>query len=261
MKKVLAFIALAMITIGVIVLAQTGNYEASIITATVAPLVITADRKREIFARLRKTHPGAIITPSYIRLEKKLEASQNKYSFSIVRDSNSDLSTEAKLDRNDKFLISDLGLFLRAGVGVPSAEVLQTYPNKKVFGGTNAPYLEYIYNGYMQIKVGSTVFIERLDLLQFRHVPDAQKRDGSYFAINAAGAEATSNVLAAAGNGVEILDSGFVLSNMLAEITPQILFSGDAKNEITLQFPDAPTIASTFPVMVLFGKGFLISSK
>ncbi len=215
-------------------------------------VVISPDRKRAIFSQVLANKgintDNAIVSEGYIRIERRLENGRNKISFSIVRDANSDTPTERKIDRNDKFLVTEMGIFLmHRSESKRGIEVLQTYPNTKVFvakdgGDTIANDLEAIYNGNISVKVGQTKFIEGMDLLRFRNVPQTQQN-----ATNA--------------NSQSTGKQGFF------ETTPQILFDGNQKHEIDIELPIDSTVTIASDVadhnnyIVLFCRGFLISNK
>lgn len=216
-------------------------------------VVISPDRKRSIYtqalANRNINRDNAIISEGYIRVEEKIVNGKGNYKFNITRDT-FDQITERKLDRNDKFLVTEIGIFLmrrlETQIGV---EVLQTYPNEVVFQNGvedqsfNYAHLESIYNGSLAVKVGQTKFIEGMDLLRFRNVPQSQE---------------SANIIFSQHNGKV---DGF------CETTPQILLSGDEKHEIEISIPVdantkiAHTANNTNNYLVLMCRGLLISSK
>jgi hypothetical protein len=222
-----------------------------VVSKGTAGVVISPDRKRSIYTQVLANKninaENSIISEGYIRVETKLINGKGIYEFSIVRDSNSDSITERKIDRNDKFLVTELAFFLMARLETKKGvEVLQTYPNPVVF--TNKAKtgsftdLECMFNGRLSVKVGQTNFIEGMDTLRFRNVPQVQ--------------QSSSNANTQSGGKM-----GFF------ETTPQILLSGDQKNEIRIEAPvDSAALISndndnTNNYIVMMCRGFLISSK
>ncbi len=227
-------------------------------------ITISTDRERAIFNRLAaaEREKNKIVTPGFIRVEKLLQNGNPKMDFQVLRDTNSDSITEQKLDRNDKFLATHLGLFLMLrDPSITGAEVLQTYPNAEVFDAMDgddptlylrdARHLETIYNGKLSITVGQTKYVEALDTRRFRNVPTSQQ-----ITIE----DATPVVISKIGNSEQSEKTGFI------DLTPQITFDGDQKNLITLEAPISGSHkiqSSTAPLayVVLVMRGFLITNR
>lgn len=210
--------------------------------------IISTDRERAIYSKYEKQYKDSkYISPSFVRVEKKIQNGVQTYDFGVTKDANSDSVTERKIDRKDLFVISHMGLFLMArlttNVGI---EVLQTYPNIYVFPDetTNfyGAHLEVFYNGLLSVKVGQTTFIEAMDTRQFRSVEDIQQ------------SSASTKSSAKSGSG-------------LVELTPQIILDGNQKNEIQVKAPVsaaakvANTNANTDNYLVFFARGFLLTQK
>lgn len=214
----------------------------------------TGDRGRDIFNRVKNTHPGKIVQPSYLRSEVVLRNGRPSYEFSFIKDGNSDAVTERKLDRNDQFVVTQLGLFWAHRIdGSEGSELLRT---NEIYlaDGTNVNSSHYgevrgalsvLYNGSIAITVGQTKFLEALDTYQFRSE--------------------------AAGN---LKDAGFI------ELTPQVVLQGAQKNTIALTLPassgidveggsvtvwdvteNAMVSKPCKHIAVLFARGYLITNK
>ncbi len=117
-------------------------------------------------------------SPSYLRVEQTLGNTKNRYSFDIKK-TGAEIATERKLDRNDVFVVTHIGVYLIAQVSTTiGIEVLQTYPNADIFvaaTGFTPDHLNLIYSGHMELKIGSKVNIEALDMNKFRYVPTSQQ--------------------------------------------------------------------------------------
>jgi len=251
MKKSIFTIAIlvTMLTISIL-----SNYAFAGIGLTFATggVIISTDRMRAIYERAKKDpdNAGKIIVPHYIRIEQAVTNGKTKYSFLITRDSNSDTVTEQKLDRNDKFLACSMGLFLMKRLSTKlGGEVLYTFPNTKTlteFADISTTFLgkdlECFYNGFITIKVGQTIYLEKFATQQFREVPITQQSDAT-----------TQNS--------KTTNSGMV------DLTPQVLLNGDLKTSIDLEAPVdagallAHTTASTKNYLVIMSYGFLITTR
>ena len=210
-------------------------------------VVGSPDRNRAIFDRLAKQHPDRWVQPSFIRVEQVIKNGRPNIEFSVVKDTNSDSVTERKIDRNDKFVITHMGILLcKRVVGLEGVEVLHTFPNLIEFADDaenfKGAHLESIYQGSLSVSVGQTKYLEALDTLRFRHVPDTQK------------SAATNH-------------STFDIETGLVEFTPQILLDGSQKNSIVVNCPFPAgakvqnTIANTSNLLVLFCRGYLLTKR
>lgn len=188
-------------------------------------LVVAPDRERAIYEGLRRKAPNNIITPSYIRMEKLLSSGQGVYSFDMGQGVNSPRVTENRLNLNDAFMATHLGIYLLcANADLPGMKPLTTYPNNKQFpaeeDNVNPQHLEAFYNGYLTVKVGDVVYAESMATRKFRLVPTTQQdksvppADGSAYNLS----------------GEKGLDG-------LMPLTPQFTFQGQAKNVLELHIP------------------------
>lgn len=142
-------------------------------------------RERQIYVavekKLKELHGEKanefIVSPGFLRAEKLIVTNQSKYSFDVKKIGGEQVQ-ELKLDRNDLFAVSRIGLFLTlqnsASIG---NEVPQTYPNATLFVATGLTTLdlETIYNGFMTLKIANRVNIENLSNQEFRYVPSTQQ--------------------------------------------------------------------------------------
>lgn len=203
-------------------------------------------QRRALYNKLKKENPGKVISYSYLRVEEIIKNTKNSYKFNILKSNGVDGLTEVKLDKNDRFVMTHLGIFLLAqDSAAPGKAVLQSYPNETVFAPVAGPPafvpsdLELIYNGKLHIKVGTTQFVENFPMWDFRAVPETQQ---------------------SAGNNKSQADenSGFI------EMTPIITLSGAKDTTIQIEVPIDGTIemeaqaAGINNKLVFLPKGFLI---
>ena len=228
-----------------------------------AQVVVSTDRHKGIFQKAQQEYAkdGKIVVPGYLRIEQKIVNGKTKYDFAITRDSNSDSPTELKLDRNDLFKVTDVGLFLmRRDSTLIGHEVLQTYANYIAFPPVGSPFtfnpthLESFYNGKLSLVVGQTKWIEGLDTRRFRYVGAQQESlttDGN--------TPPTIINFIQQSSGDE--KSGFI------EMTPQITLDGNQKNQLSIEAPIASghivanTAANTNNYLVVVFRGLLITNR
>lgn len=235
-------------------IAQAGGFMA----AVGAGVTISPSRNRAILSKLANQFQGAVIQPSHLRVDVAISTNSNQWNFNIVPGT-SDLTYENKLNKNDVFAVTDLGIFLykQNTTDLGSDEVLQTYPNATYFAaGTNfsARFLESFYNGKLRIQVQDRVFVESLDTKRFRHVPDAQQGTTSAAVISSVNA-ITAYTLA---------HSAFKLEDGMCQTDPTIYLNGDLQNTIQLNIPLGPNyvlvndVANTTNYVSFYALGFLV---
>ncbi len=158
-----------------------------------------------------------IATPSYLRVEQLLNNGTSQYKFNILS-SPQDTPVESKLNQNDVFICTHLGMYIIQYVAVGSAVtkwtgVLQTYPNASELTGPTTPHdLNAFYNGFWSISVGRVKFFDRFPAhLCFKPAVTQQDSADNY--------------------------SSFEWTDGAASIDPLAILSGAANNEITLNVP------------------------
>jgi len=128
--------------------------------------------------KTRYKESGNFPAPSFLRVDQVLANNKSRYKFDI-KAASTDAAPELRLDRNDLFVATHIGIFLVAqDRNKKGREVLQSYPNQVIFpaaAGFDPEDLEAIYNGFLTMKVGSTVNIESLSMQNFRKVPQTQQ--------------------------------------------------------------------------------------
>ncbi len=157
-----------------------------------------------------------VIQPDYIRVDQALVNTSTTYSFNI-QSTSATTANEAKLDINDSFYVTHLGILLYNGISTdPHNKPLVTYPNTSYFGtGTNFDFqdLEIIYNvGRLSYKVQTRTVLENLPIRDCRYVPQTQQ------------SSATNK------SQQEALDG-------LIPMTPEYFVQGSANNQFVLNIP------------------------
>lgn len=181
-----------------------------------------AQRKANIFNALRNEFPdNPVIAPSFIRMEAYLVNGKAEYEF-FHRLLGNEAATERKLNEQDAFRITDVGIFLmQESTTVPGIGLLSTYPNPQQFpdeaGFVENKHLEHIYNGFIKLKVGDTIYVPDMPVLDARVVNTAQQT-----------ALATNDSERHPGDG-------------FIPTTPQYTIYGRETNEIKLAVPASST--------------------
>ncbi len=197
------------------------------------------------FAELSKEFPNAVVSYSHLRIENKIANNKSVYQFPILTQGN-ESTTEVKLDKNDTFHATkmSLGIIERNTTNLDEGlKVVQTYPNNSFFTASGGVFviahLETLYNGFIDIKKGTTVIVEKLDTRNFRYVSDTQQSS-------------------ATTKSSHQRDSGFL------DLIPNVSLPGKQQVAITGSFPVAATckwehdVAATENRMVMIIRGFLV---
>jgi hypothetical protein len=133
---------------------------------------------------LQKAFPGKNIlsdfklTQGYLRLAQLMVLNTGLYTFPVlVNDQGNTLNIERRLNLQDTFVVSELGIFVSTPASaVDTAYRLQTYPNQVLFGAANANALRALYNsGSLSIIVNNTVYTPGWDVLRHLCQPETQQ--------------------------------------------------------------------------------------
>ena len=207
----------------------------------------SAGAVRALFNRLPK-RPGTITTQSYLRLEKKI-TTQSSVIFDVLNNQGSQTVTEKRLAITDAFQISALSIFFYThDTAVSNSQEkarLYSWPNPFVFSGAGqSPAMQAFYNGFLSIRVNSTVFLDSLDIYRFYRAGVAQT-----------GLETTTTPSQYQADSWDGGDYGFY------SMTPSIELSGATKNEISISLPSnvtvPPATATSATYVVCYLRGFL----
>lgn len=224
-------------------------------------LVVAPDRDRAIYEGLRRKAPNNIITPSFIRLEQEMVSGKGVYSFEIQKNVGNPSATEIRLDINDAFMATKIGIYLmKKDATLPGKSILQTWPSPVVFdaetNNVDPADLETVYNGFLRVKVADVVYSENMATRKFRVVRDQQAAPAV-----AAGVDTTTPVYPAIPQKINE-SHGF---DGLQDLTPQFTFQGQAKNQLELHVPANSTqevqykTATDRITLVWYMEGYLIT--
>jgi len=104
------------------------------------------------------------LTQSYIRVEQPLVAGSTLYTFPILSNQGAPFNTEQRLNLQDSFVISEIGVFVALPTSATDATFkMYAYPNFFFFAANSVP-LQTLYNGKLNIAVNNNTILPAWDL-------------------------------------------------------------------------------------------------
>lgn len=168
------------------------------------------------------------LTQSTLYLSKAINTASTSYSFDVLETQNSTLqSNEIRLNLNDEFIITSLGVYIEASVESGSGSSYGT----KLFSYAPAQLksdfaaLNPFWNGQLQISVNNVVYLDKFDTGRSNYVPRTQDNPAS----------AATTIVNSTLGSVNYNENGMV------DVEPMLTLSGAKKNTITLTLPQAIT--------------------
>lgn len=180
-----------------------------------------------ILSRYKAIGKGNVrLTQSTLILSKPISASQTTYSFDVLETQNSTIvNTEQRLNLNDEFIITSLGIYLQATVtdgagGNSYGTKWFSYVPSQV--NAAAGVLNPVYNGSLQIAVNNVVYLDKFDSAKSLCIPRTQ--DANFTTPNQA-----------------TLGSTNYAKDGMVSIEPTLVLSGAKKNNLVLNLASAAT--------------------
>lgn len=167
-----------------------------------------------------------ILTPSTLRSEVLL-GTQSSLQFQLTETANAAV-TERRLSTNDAFVMSHVGIFIgrRDTTQARSSMRLHSFDDPLVFTTAAEGFgLAAMYNGFLNVQVNDIVYIDGMDMHNFRRVDGAQEGLA---------------VSAVAGSGVTPR-SAWEANRAFKDLTPWVIFNGLSRNVISCEFPESFT--------------------
>lgn len=167
---------------------------------------------------------AGILSQSYLRFEAALSTTTTLYTFDVLTNENQNpnLVTQNKLNVNDAFVISSIGIYVATAAGSTVGETnvkLFTFPDPQAFSTANAATsLRTLYNGQLQLTVGQKVYIPAWDIQKHQKVTRTQ------------------NVVGATG-GTAPLDSFDMSIDGVYPCEPNVTLVGNKTNKLQVQLP------------------------
>lgn len=211
--------------------------------------VISDERERSIYEHnsSQQRFSGKNMTPGYLRLEQTIVNSKNIFSFATFSgDAASVYPTEKRLDRNDAFIATEVGMFLiRQDVAnLKTNGDLNSYVNLTAFAaaaGFVPADLKALYHGFLSIEIGRVKKLVAFDTQRFYKAPITQQTGaGNYDQKNGR-------------------KDGFV------RLTPQVVIDGAGTNDLSITFPSyagwngASVTSGTENRICLYLRGLLVT--
>lgn len=191
--------------------------------------MIKAEYQRKDFSIIKKSFKqlgkgNVRLTQSSLILLQDINPTKSVYTFPVLENDNSTgfRPQEIKLNQNDEFTITQLGIY-----GVAEVSFNPELPNEKgLVYITHAPYnsnevnagnIKPLWNGYLKIAVNNIVYVDKFDTIKSEQTQRTQFNT----------ADATQN------NGSTIASISMETDGM-NQLAPSIQLSGSKKNEISL---------------------------
>jgi hypothetical protein len=187
----------------------------------------------------------AVLSQSYLRLEVALQANKTLYQFPILVNDNTNgaaFVTENRLNLQDAFYISQMGLFFAAPASATDSEFqLCTYPNANKFTAGSAASLYSFYNSSLSLIVNNRQIIPSYDLYRHYSVPQQQQTtDADY-----------------TGSGIEYKDQQDGSNSAFYPIEPGWVIVGSKNNSLQISLPNALTNVQANSRAVIIFRGHL----
>lgn len=194
---------------------------------------------------------SAILSQSYLRLERTVSQSITNYQFGVlVNDApqgSTIQSTEIRLNLQDSFFVSSVSMFVGLQTATDTATnfPLYPYPNPHVFSAgvgtanSTSKSLWNVYNGYLSLTVNNRVITPTFDL--FKH-------------YDARTTQQNATITATAGTVDEMNGN----NSSSVDVEPNWVLIGSKNNNLTLNLPGAvANIESGTTKIVLILRGVL----
>lgn len=168
------------------------------------------------------------LTQSSLFLTKPINAAVTTYNFDVLETQTATLQNdEIRLNLNDEFIITQIGMYLVGNVNGTPGRILFTSPPFEL-NTTQADRLTDFYNGAFKIAINNIVYMEKWDTYKHQSIGTTQFQS---FQLGVATPPAFA-------------ENNFAKNGMYG-VEPMITLSGAKKNDLTLQIPAAIS-AGTF---------------
>lgn len=212
------------------------------------PQIYPISRERAILEKIRRSASlrGFVVSPGHLREDVKIDNNKTNYAFNLVSSNRNTERPERKLNDKNVFVATKMGLLLaQKVVAKPGTEILQSYPNPQVFGGTaqTAAELESFYSGELEARIDNTIVYDGLPTSLFRYVPETIK-------------------------SASITHSNYAGVPGLIDLEPMLVLNGQREMKFSVEVPGfttgtpawQTTDAGVEATLVLYLTGFLINS-
>lgn len=206
------------------------------------------DNAKAAIQRAFPDKPGILnqvkLTQGSLRFAQAMTVGTTLYQFPILVNETQlgIFNTEKRLNQQDSFVISELGVFVSVPAsGTSAAYRLQTYPNQVLFTAANANALKALYNGNLSLTINNDILIPNWDLMRHLVIPRTQQTD----ALGAASPD--DNI-----NGKE---DGFY------PVEPNVVLIGSKNNVLNIQLPVGLTAIAANSRIEIIVRGVLAQNS
>lgn len=171
------------------------------------------------------------LTQSSLLLIRPINNTSSNYIFPVLENDNTGgiIPEEVRLNMNDEFVITGMGLYLmatvKAGETTFNGKFPLTYPPMEV-DAAQAGKLQVIYDGTLKLAVNNIVYVEKFDARRSKLIPRTEFQQ----TITAGGATALFSAR---------IPSNDFAKDAMYPVQPMVTLSGAKKNEISLALPAA----------------------
>lgn len=173
----------------------------------------------------------AILSQSYLRFEVPLDTVNNNYTFSIlVNQQNAGVAqtvTEQRLNLQDSFYISHMGVFLKmnktASGNTTYKDYIMSFPSAIFDGSWNVYQMYNYYNGFLKLTINNRVLCPAWDVMKHLYVPVTQYPEWFGAPIP--------------GSAYNMLDQFDGSQNGFYPVEPNWVLIGSKNNVLTLNLP------------------------
>ena len=171
----------------------------------------------------------AVLSQSVIRSEVAMSLTLANYHVPILNNdtqNGAQFNTEIRLDLQDVFVVSQLGLFVAKPSSAADAGFeIFPYPTLKQFStaGTSAALLGAYSNGQFQLIVDNKQILPQWDLFRHLRVPNQQSVTNAYYTTS----------------GITLLDEVDGASDGFYPVEPNFILSGNSKFSWSIVLPQA----------------------
>jgi hypothetical protein len=192
------------------------------------------------FSDMPQVAQRAKLTQGTLRFAQALVVGQTLYQFPILVNETQlgIFNTETRLNLQDAFIVSEMGIFLSAPASATDAAYpLLSYPNFVQLGAANADAALAVYNGNLSLTVNRDILIPVWDLWRHYYAPETQQ-------TAALGAGSPADQLRG-------MDDGFY------PVEPNVVLIGSKNNQLQIQLPVGVTAIQTFCRIEIVVRGVL----
>jgi hypothetical protein len=183
----------------------------------------------------------AMLTQGYLRFEQPMVVGQTNILFPVLvnQSTGGQFNTENRLNLQDAFVTSEIGLFLYTPSSATATNVpLISYPNTTLFATAgSAAAAETIYHSYLTLSVNKQVVVPFWDVWRSRLTNQTQQA-----------------VAIAAGTVQDQLSGR---DHVFYPTEPNWIIIGSRSNILTLVMPNQFAAVTPFSRIVIFFRGFL----